>query len=108
MLEPVTDNEIIKEISTYKELEAGIEVYAFCSNNYAEFEKTIVGDQNYVGIVTMVNDIRAVLQSSNTLGNLVIDTIIDEIYFDQIDFNKYPVRGALIPLRIKYRQLGGV
>jgi len=108
MLEPSTNNEIIREMNNVKEVALGIDLYAFSSVSHNDFTDTIIGDQNYHGIYSVENDIRAVLQSSNTLGDLVIDTIVEQTVFDQIDVDKYPVRGVLIPLRIKYRQINGV
>ena len=110
MLEPVSNNEIIKEMNNVKEVAMNINLFAFSSANYNEFTKTIVGDANYYGIFGIENDIRAALQSSNTLGDLVIDTISGESVFDSVDIDnsKYPARGVLIPIRIKYRQINGV
>jgi hypothetical protein len=108
MLEPVGNNEIIKEMNNVKEVALSIDLFAFSSVSHNDYTDTIIGDQNYHGILSIENDIRACLQASNTLGDLVIDTIIQETVFDQIDVDKYPVRGALIPLRIKYRQIDGV
>lgn len=107
MLEPNFDNEILKEMNQWKDIQAGIDLYVFSSVVPNELDKSIVGDNHYKGIYDVTNDIRAVLQSSYTLGNTVIDTKIEEILFDTVDVDKYPVRGALMPLRIHYRQLNG-
>ena len=112
MLEPSDTNEILREVSTYKEVSMTIDIYSFSNANYADGRTTIVGDQSYKGILDIENDIRAVLQSSNTLGTVdgtqtAIDMIVGQTFFDQLDINEYPVRGLLMPVRIKYRQFQG-
>lgn len=108
MLDPVTNNEIIREMNNVKEVAMSVDVYAFSSVSHNDFAKTIVGDQSYKGILNIENDIRGVLMASNTLGNIVIDIVAGESVFDQIDLEKYPVRGILMPIRIKYMQRDGV
>src|SRR3990167_9838237 len=104
MLEPVRNNEIEKDMNQVKNLYFSVDLYAFSSNNFHEFDKTIVGQQDYKGILDIENDIRACLQSSYTLGDNVIDVKFEPTVFDQLDLGKYPVRGMLIPLKILYRQ----
>lgn len=108
MLEPTFNHEVIREVNNVAEIEMGVDVYAFSSANHHEFNKTIVGDYNYKGILDIENDIRQVLSSSYNLGGNVIDTRPETSEFDQIDFDKYPVRGVRIPLRIKFKQISGV
>lgn len=107
MLEPVRDGEIIKDMNQIKDVALTVNVYAFSSNNFNQFEKTIVGDHDYKGILEINNDIRACLQSSYDLGGNVIDIGFDPTEFDSIEFEKYPVRGMVMPIKIRYRQING-
>jgi hypothetical protein len=107
MLEPVRDGDIEKDMNQVKRIYFSGEIYALSSNNFSEFPKTIVGGQDYKGILDINNDIRACLQGSNTLGDRVIDLQMDPTLYDRID-NKYPVRGLVIPFRILYQQNNGV
>lgn len=104
MLEPTQDQEIIKEYNQIKDVQFSVDIFGFSSNNFNEYEKTIVGDDVYKGILDIVNDVRACLQSSYSLGGTVIDIRFEPTVFDLIDVNKYPVRGFLMPVRIQYRQ----
>lgn len=110
MLEPVSNGEILREANNYKEVSMSLDLFAISSNNYNEFEKVIVGDENYRGILDIDNDIKECLQASYTLGDSVIDVQWDETLFDDAAgfISKYPVRGLMIPLRIRYRQFNGV
>ena len=104
MLEPTQNNDINRDLNQIKDIFLNVDIFAFSSANYNEFPKTIVGDQNYKGILNIENDIRACLQRSYTLGNNVIDIRFDPTIFDQLEIGKYPVRGMLIPIKILYRQ----
>lgn len=107
MLEPFQNGELIKDMNQYKDLLFSVDIYAFSSNNVQQFTKTIVGDDDYKGILEIENDIRACLQSSYTLSENVIDIRFEPSSFNQGDFNKYPVRGLLMPIKIMYRQQDG-
>lgn len=107
-LEPVRDGEISKYVNNVQDLFLTINIYAFSSNNFHEFPKTIVGGQDYKGVLDINNDIRACLIASNTLGDNVIDIQIQPTEFDTIDIEKYPVRGMMMPIKILYRQQNGV
>lgn len=104
MLEVVRNNETEKDMNQYKRIYLHVDVLAFSSNNFNEFNKTIVGDNKYKGILDIENDIRACLQSSYTLGDRVIDIKFDPTEFDSADIDKYPIRGLLMPIRILYQQ----
>lgn len=106
MLEPQRDGEIDRRTNNIQNLYFTVSLYAFSSNNYHEFEKTIVGGVDYKGILDITNDIRACLISSNTLGGNCIDVLIDSVEYSEEE--KYPVRGLLMPIRIYYRQQNGV
>ena len=108
MLEPVQDGEIDKYMNLIQDIYLTINLFAFSSNNFNEFPKTIVGDQNYRGILDINNDLRACLISSNTLGGNVIDIKIQPTVMDSLPTGKYPIRGLLMPIKILYRQLDGV
>lgn len=105
MLEPTQVGDIEREFNQTQDVYLKVDLFAFSTANYNEYPKTIVGDQSYKGILDIENDIRACLQRSYTLGDAVIDTRVDAVQFDQIDMDKYPVRGLLMPIRILYRQI---
>jgi hypothetical protein len=107
MLEPVADGEPDRRLNNIDDQFFEVNLYAFSSNDLNSFKNTIVGDQNYKGILGINNDIRAVLKDSYSLGRNVIDTRIQATQFDVEDEAKYPVRGLLMPLRILYRQQDG-
>ncbi len=108
MLEPTQNAEVQREMNQIKDLFFDVDIFAFSSNNFTEFSKTIVGDQMYKGILDIENDIRACLVSSYTLGDNVIDIQYKPTLFDSVDMEKYPCRGMLMPIRILYRQFSGV
>jgi hypothetical protein len=108
MLEPVKNNEIEKDFNQVKNIFLSVDLYAFSSNNFHEFSKTISGGADYKGILDIENDIRACLQSSYTLGDNAIDVRIGEVVFDSLSIGKYPVRGLMIPIKILYRQTDGI
>lgn len=108
MIEPVRDGELDKKLSQTQDVYFTLDLYAFSSNVVGDFEKTIVGDLTYKGILDINNDIRAVLMSSYSLGGNVIDVRIGDTNFDSLEINKYPTRGLVMPLRILYRQFNGV
>lgn len=108
MLEPVQDGEISRDTNNVQDLYFTVNIYAFSSNNFNEFPKTIVGDSSYKGILDINNDLRACLISSSTLGGDVIDILIQPTVMDSLPNMKYPVRGLLMPVRILYRQFNGV
>jgi len=108
MLEPVMDNEIETDMNQIKRLWFHVDVFAFSDANFNDQDKTIVGGRDYKGVLDIANDIRACLQSSNTLGDNVYDIQFDPTEFARLDELKYPVRGLVIPIRILYRQDNGV
>lgn len=105
MLEPRRNNDINRDLNQIKDIFLSIDIFAFSSANYNEFPKTIVGDQNYRGILGIENDIKACLQRSYTLGNNVIDIQFEPTIFDEGESGKYPVRGLVMPIKILYRQI---
>lgn len=109
MLEPVSNNETVRDLNQYTDSEFLVDVLALSSPVMEDKTKAIVGDDNYKGILNIDTDIRACLKSSNTLGGEVIDINFDQTLFDQEAglVSKYPVRGLVIPIRIKYRQTRG-
>ncbi len=108
MIDPVKNNELEKDMNQIKDKWFYVNIYAFSSANYNELNKTIVGDQMYKGTLDIENDIIACLQSSYTLGDMVIDTQFDPTIFDEVSMEKYPARGLVIPVKIMYRQINGV
>lgn len=109
MLEPVRNNEVQHDLNQVKDIYLYVDLFAFSSSNLHDPTKTIVGGKDYKGILDIENDIRACLQSSYTLGDNVIDIRFEPTEFsDELDTEKYPVRGMRIPLKILYRQTDGV
>ena len=109
MLEPVIDNEIETDLNQIKRQWLSIDVFAYSDYNVTDFDKTIVGGRDYKGVLDIANDIRACLQSSNTLGDNVYDIQFEPTEFARIDDDeKYPVRVLVIPIKILYQQNKGV
>ena len=109
MLEPVSDGEVLKEMNNVKDVQMVIDLYGNSTPSMESKTKTIVGDDNYKGVMDIQNDIRAVLQASNHLGGLVLDTRIGTVSYGQslIVNSKYPSRGFVMPITIMYRQQDG-
>jgi hypothetical protein len=105
MLEPVQDGEIDKRMNNVQDIYLTLDLFAFSSQNLNEFDKTIVGDEMYKGIFDINNDIRACLIRSYTLADNVIDVRLQPTQFDQVDADKYPIRGMVMPVKILYRQI---
>lgn len=104
MVEPIRNGEVERNMNTVENIYLDLNIYGFSSNNFNEFGKTIVGDDNYKGILDIENDVRACLASSYTLGDTVIDILTQTAEFDTIESKKYPVRGFVLPIKILYRQ----
>ena len=100
-----SNNEIQQEIHTYKKLWLGLKIIAY-TYNMVQPDKTVVGDDDYKGVLDIENDIRACLQASYTLGNNVIDIKYEPTVF--YDFKEFPYRGFEIPIKILYQQTEGV
>jgi len=107
MIEPVR-NETSRDLNQIEDKILSVDLYAFSSNNFNDFKKTIVGDDNYKGIFDIENDIRACLSSSYSLGGIVIDVKTEATEYGDIENDKYPIRGMIMPLKIHYRQDNGV
>lgn len=108
MIDPVKNNELEKDMNQTKDKWFYVNIFAFSSANYNEFDKNVVGDNSYKGTLDIENDIIACLQSSYTLGDNVIDTQFDPTIFDEVSMDKYPARGLVIPVKFMYRQINGV
>jgi len=100
IIEPTKDGEIAEELNTYSKVYCNIDVVGYVYN-VSEPDKQIVGDADYKGIVDFAQDVRACLQSSNTLGDRCIDIRLEPTLFD---FSEYPIRGFRVPIRILYQQ----
>jgi len=107
MLEPIQNDLKERRMNVTKDNYLDVDLYGFSTNNFTEFPKTIVGDNDYKGILDIEDDVRACLYSSYSLGDTIIDTIIQPSKFDVGNIEKYPVRGFLMPLRFLYRQING-
>ncbi len=108
MLEPKQNAEINRDLNQIKDLFFDVDIFSFSTVNNNDLTKVIVGDEIYKGILDIENDIRGCLVSSNTLGDNVIDIQFQPTIFDNIDMEKYPCRGLLMPIKILYRQVNGV
>lgn len=103
-VEPVQNNEIEKDYGQVKNLFLDLDVIAFAQCP-TDSDETIVGSKGYKGVLDIENDIRACLQSSNTLGDTVIDVQFEPTVFEYIEF---PVRRVTLPIRVLYRQTDNV
>ena len=109
MVEPVNDGEINRVTNNVQDLYLDLDIYALSTSSFNDFDKTIVGDNDYKGILDINNDIRGCLIASSTLGESVIDIRIQTTEFSPPDFtSKYPTRALVIPVKILYRQQDGV
>lgn len=100
ILEPVQNNEIDLDMNQFKNIWFTVDVIGF-SYTPIDTEKSIVGDKDYKGVLDIEQDIKACLQSSNTLGDTVIDLQFEPSTFDRSNF---PNRGVIIPVKVLYRQ----
>lgn len=66
-----------------------------------EPDKQIVGDTNTKGIADLENDIKKAISADETLGGIVIDTII---HTSDPDLQEWPVRSVAIEVEIFFRQ----
>lgn len=105
MVDVVRNNEIEKDFGQIKRIWAEFDVLGFVYEH--DQESLITGDprKQVYGILNIENDIRAVLQSSNTLGNKVIDLQMQPTEFD---YTFWPVRGLRIRVRALYQQVDSV
>ena len=106
MLEPVSDGEALKEFGNIKDMVFRVDIFAFTYNSNSK-DGTIISKKNSKGILNINNDVRACLQSSNTLGefstvSVVRDVRFDATQFDTLEIDKFEVRGALISISIVY------
>ena len=109
MVEPIDDGEIEKDTNNVQDIYLSVGIYALSTNNYNDFNKTIVGDTDYKGVLDINNDIRVCLINNYNLSGTVIDTRVGTTRFSPPDFNfKYPIRGLSMPVKILYRQVDGV
>jgi len=105
MVEVVRNNEIEKDFGQIKRIWAEFDVLGFIYEQ--DQESLIVGDsrKEKYGILDIENDIRACLQSSNTLGDRVYDLQMQPTEFD---YTFLPVRGLRIRTRVLYQQTDGI
>jgi hypothetical protein len=108
MVEPVRDGEPSRRTNNVDLQLLTIDIFGFTSNNFNDFPSAIVGDHNYKGVLDVAQDLRAVLKSSSTLGDIVYDVLIQPVEYSTIDIEKYPVRGFLQTVQVLYRQTDGV
>lgn len=105
MVDVTRNNEIEKDFGQVKRIWAEFDVLGFVFEH--DQESLIVGDKRkeVFGILDIENDIRACLQSSNTLGDRVIDLQMNPTDFD---YTFWPVRGLRIKVRTLYQQTDNV
>ena len=101
MVDVVRNNEIEQDFGQIKRIWAEFDVLGFVYEH--DQESLITGDprKEVFGILNIENDIRAVLQASQTLGNRVIDLQMQPTEFD---YTFWPVRGLRIRVRALYQQ----
>jgi len=100
VVEPANNNEVELDMNVCKKIWLTLDViaYSYCP---ADNDSTIVGQYGYKGILDLEQDIKACLQSSNTLGDTVIDIQFEPTVFE---YQQFPVRGMMIPVRVLYEQ----
>jgi len=108
MVEPVRDGEPSRRTNNVDLQLLTIDIFGFSSNNFTDLPNTIVGDLNYRGVLDVAQDLRAVLKSSSTLGDIVYDVLIQPVEYATINVEKFPVRGFLQSIQILYRQTDGI
>lgn len=101
MVEVVRNNEIEKDFGQVKRVWAEFDIFGHIFEH--DQDSQIVGDKRkgVFGILNIENDIRACLQSSNTLGDRAIDL---QMYPTEFEYKFYPVRGLRIRARVLYQQ----
>lgn len=103
------NNEIETDFGQIKKVWLDVDVMAIVASP-ADPEYAIVGKKelDYIGVMDIENDIRACLQSSNTLGGVAIDTRAQATIFQEFELKGVITRGVIVPVRILYRQTDGV
>ena len=106
MLQPVSDFTVETDMNTFKRLYLNINIFAYAHYNITDFNRSVVGDNIIKGVFDINNDIRACLQSSNTLGGIVYDVRLEETSYAEAEFpDVFPNRGLKIPAKILYSQV---
>lgn len=102
------NNEVERDFGQIKKIWLDVDIMAFVASP-ADPDFAIVGDKRkgYYGVLDIENDIRACLQSSNTLGCNAEDIRIEPTIFQDFDMKNVLTRGVVIPIRILYRQTDG-
>ena len=105
MVEIVRDGEIERDFGQIKKVWAEFDILTFINCLNPEYAIVSNPHSDYQGIINVVNDIRACLQSSYTLGDNVEDLRFDPIEFD---YTSFPVKGARIHIKTLYKQTDSV
>ncbi len=102
------NNEVERDFGQIKKIWLDVDIMGFVASP-ADPEFAIVGDKRkgYIGVLDIENDIRAALQSSNTLGCTAEDLRVEATIFQEFDLKTILTRGVIIPIRILYRQIDG-
>lgn len=108
MVEIRQNNEIERDFGQIKKIWLLADIMAMVKSP-ADPAYAIVGvkERGYYGVLDVENDIRACLQSSNTLGGNCEDIQFDPTEFQDFEIEKYIVRGVRIPIRVLYKQTDG-
>ncbi len=108
MLQPVSDFEVERDMNQFKRVFLNVDIYAYAHYNITDFHRSVVGDQIIRGVFDINNDIRACLESSNTLGGIVYDIRAQQTEYADSNFpDVFPNRGLKIPIKILYSQVDG-
>lgn len=109
MVEIRGNNEVEIDMNQIKKIWLDVDIIATVASP-ADPVYAIVGNTSlgYWGVLDVENDIRACLQSSYTLGNNVELITFDPTEFQDFEVRNVLVRGLRIPVRILYRQTGGI
>ncbi len=98
-IEPMPSEESRNDANTKVDIRYTVAVTGLV--RVTEPDKQIVGDSNTKGIADLENDIKKAISSDETLGGVVIDTII---HTSDKDIQEWPVRSVAIEVEIFFRQ----
>jgi hypothetical protein len=99
VVEPDEEPEVPGSVNGFTDVSMKVRIGAFLEIHDPDLQ--IVGDDTVKGIMDLKNDICKVLSADQTLGNVVIDTMVKNVLYD---FSDYPYRGVTMDIELEYRQ----
>ena len=108
MFEPTINNDVAQDMNQVKKIWLSVNVTAFISS--PDPDQAIVGDskKDNKGVLDIENDIRAVLQSSYTLGGVAENIEFEPTIIEEFELKNILMRSVRVPVRFLYRQTDGV